>query len=433
MSNSNNIYNILGKLDALRPQPETVKQTAQKIYESVEAQGSVLEGVNTVESKLNEKYLGFKKHSMSKDTCNECGMTMESCNCDQVDEDRETVKTEKGTIYKGKYGTEYQGDSDEEEASDKAPKKRGRPAKGTKKVVKKNAPGVKGRPKKEKEPFTGKDATDAAKRLGNVFGAGKPPKSNIKGRIHKMDETLNALYKSLSESRIHETSEYTYETIGRRLAEENPNFDLNSDAFFHAVYDEMIEIGMSPRAARNKLNYDEDFLSDTASAYSHFCKHIDEAVRPEDIPAFQRKAAGSDFPVTVKQVNAPGDNISDIRNIRTNTGRNPETGVPNFRDTTAELNELAKLAGLTTQPAMEAKTYGDTEVEEAPTYSNTPDEEVESVDTIIHQGNDLNKEKKQFAGKPKLGDNPMAKESFNPLEALGNKLMAKYESIKIQK
>ena len=41
-------------------------------------------------------------------------------------------------------------------------------------------------------------------------------------------------------------------------------------------------------------------------------------------------------------------------------------------------------------------------------YSNTPEEEYETVHAITRQGNDLNREKRQYAGKPKLGDNPMA-------------------------
>ena len=41
-------------------------------------------------------------------------------------------------------------------------------------------------------------------------------------------------------------------------------------------------------------------------------------------------------------------------------------------------------------------------------YANTPEEEYETIDAIIRQGNDLNREKRQFADKPKLGDNPMA-------------------------
>ena len=47
-------------------------------------------------------------------------------------------------------------------------------------------------------------------------------------------------------------------------------------------------------------------------------------------------------------------------------------------------------------------------------YSNTPDEEYQSVDSIIRQGNDLNREKRQYAGKPRLGDNPMAEGVYDP-------------------
>ena len=50
---SNNIYNILGKLNSLTPKEETPKTVEQKpVYESVEARGSVLEGISAVESKL---------------------------------------------------------------------------------------------------------------------------------------------------------------------------------------------------------------------------------------------------------------------------------------------------------------------------------------------------------------------------------------------
>ena len=61
MSDHNNIYNIMSKLDALKPAPETPKQAAERIYESVEAKGSILEGVTSVEQTLSEKYQGFKK------------------------------------------------------------------------------------------------------------------------------------------------------------------------------------------------------------------------------------------------------------------------------------------------------------------------------------------------------------------------------------
>ena len=41
-------------------------------------------------------------------------------------------------------------------------------------------------------------------------------------------------------------------------------------------------------------------------------------------------------------------------------------------------------------------------------YSNTPEEEYETVEKITTQGNDLNRQKRQYADKPRLGDNPMA-------------------------
>ncbi len=60
--NHNNIYSILGKLQSLEPKPEPVKEVAaEKIYESVEARGSISEGVGSVEQRLSEKYQGFKK------------------------------------------------------------------------------------------------------------------------------------------------------------------------------------------------------------------------------------------------------------------------------------------------------------------------------------------------------------------------------------
>jgi len=46
-------------------------------------------------------------------------------------------------------------------------------------------------------------------------------------------------------------------------------------------------------------------------------------------------------------------------------------------------------------------------------YSNTPDEEYQSVKSITTQGNDLNREKRQYASKPRLGDNPMAESTLD--------------------
>jgi hypothetical protein len=75
----------------------------------------------------------------------------------------------------------------------------------------------------------------------------------------------------LEESRNAESSEYTYETIGRVLCDEQPHLDANSEAFVKAVYDELIEMKLTPKAARWLVHYDEDFISDCATSYGHFC------------------------------------------------------------------------------------------------------------------------------------------------------------------
>jgi hypothetical protein len=51
-----NLYTILGKLAALQPAQETSKEAAKKIYESVEAQGSILQGVDAVQAKLAKQF-----------------------------------------------------------------------------------------------------------------------------------------------------------------------------------------------------------------------------------------------------------------------------------------------------------------------------------------------------------------------------------------
>jgi hypothetical protein len=57
-------------------------------------------------------------------------------------------------------------------------------------------------------------------------------------------------------------------------------------------------------------------------------------------------------------------------------------------------------------------------------YANTPDEEVENVDAIMHQGNDLNREKEQYAGMAKAGDNPMAARESIEMPARISRMLA---------
>ena len=66
-----------------------------------------------------------------------------------------------------------------------------------------------------------------------------------------------------------------------------------------------------------------------------------------------------------------------------------------------EINDLLKLSGMT-------QLNESVEVEEA--YANEPDEEYQTVDAIIRQGTDLNREKQQHPKGGFTGDNPLAEE-----------------------
>ena len=193
----NKMYNILNTLKSLEPTPEqTAKATAQSIYESVEAQGSVMQGVNSVEARLNEKYMGFKKtvaavakggadnpeavaasigrKKYGKAAFQKAAAAGKKMGEGDMSEEREKLQTKKGTIYKGgTYGTEY--DPSDEEKKTKA------------KHVPKT--GQKGRPKKDKPA-----ASTAPK--GDIFGrtTGEVPKGKKgtkikgKGNIDTVDE-----------------------------------------------------------------------------------------------------------------------------------------------------------------------------------------------------------------------------------------------------
>jgi hypothetical protein len=124
-------------------------------------------------------------------------------------------------------------------------------------------------------------------------------------------------HKMVKEGRNAESSEYTYETIGRVLCDEQPHLDANSEAFVKAVYDELIEMKLTPKAARWLVHYDEDFISDCATSYGHFCA------------SKEKEAMECGSPMNAFVSEEP------------------------LLDAQQELDEIAKLAGLA--PQMEAK------------------------------------------------------------------------------
>jgi hypothetical protein len=445
----------------------------------------------------------------------------------------EITKTGKGIRHRGSYGTEYQGDADEEEAAaasaEKGPKKRGRPAKGMAKP--KPAAGEKlgrGRPKKAAAP-----TYSGAKDLQNFMVGNLPKGKQAKGTVHRMDE-----------ARIMDGANETLQHVLNRFKHEVKQFEQTGeldDDLYEALFDYYMDSGEMPYGvAKARTGDPYNWITDRLSADMGMA----EAVNPMSVqgqqmqahtfkPGEQVKSSNGEVVKVVavdmasgmvKVANRFGDETTvPATRLSVITGQPAPQSAPAPQPTMEDdLNELARLAGLEVSEAAkpdyidldkdgdkkepmkkaaqdakevdealdpvgkedddvdndgdtdssdeyikarrekisknikeaeqmldmmriagldttkaeaalaEAKKYGDTDVEEAPEYANSPDEEVENVDAIIRQGNDLNREKKQYADKPKAGDNPMATaESVDPLAALGDRLMAAYESIKV--
>jgi hypothetical protein len=79
----------------------------------------------------------------------------------------------------------------------------------------------------------------------------------------------------VKESRVMEETDYFYEKVGKALAEKNPHLDTASSDFVGAVRKEMIAQGIEPNRARGILLMDEDFISDVADSYGHYCELVD--------------------------------------------------------------------------------------------------------------------------------------------------------------
>jgi hypothetical protein len=595
---SNNIYNILGKLASLTPVQQDEKKS-EEIYESVEPKGSILEGVAKLEQKLADQLKAVKEASInipgasmptgpfdnshwlditgSKDKnfkvakpgheldgqtvqviayskngksvvvtfngkrYNVSPADLERRSTGQTVETKDTnseITAEASYVHKGTYGTEYQGDSDDEEEvqrqADTGTRKRGRPAKGGKKVVKKNPTGQRGRPKK----------SDSEKSMAHLPWGGKPPKVDAnptkkwpkdKTTVHKMESKLTQ--RMIGESRLFDDAGETLDHILSRFKAEVKEFEqtgeLDNDLYY-ALFDyyhdrgdipygtakgrdgdpmewvsnqldqELAELEegadpdfptalranrLTPQSAKvsgyfgkyrvgNRIFNDIETAQKEAELKKLPIEHVEESIVDEELNELAKlaglhveeeltdegnefsgalakaKAAGSkEFEVGGKKFKVEescgnmspfsGASSMDADNLNINTSYNSKDGSKSITisaegDTAEQLAQMLKLSGLagntTSQP--EVKIVGgsaDEQVEEE--YSNEPNEQVATVDAITNQGNDLNRQKKQFADKPKLGDNPMAvKESeFNPLDSLGRKLLQAYESIKISK
>lgn len=491
MSNNHpndNIYSILGKLDALKPTQEEKHQSLLKeIRESVEAKGSITEGVSSIETKLQQQFnegvaevappgakaermvKGIKK-SLSKDghlsgkdkaiayattwkahnkgtveeapaVCAECGMTEGECEHTVAEAEitrKPGVTTHRKTEFPG-----YPADDADDLDNLRGPGagKRGRPRKHAVKA----ATGLgRGRPVKAKAPTFSKQADPFGRVSGTV------PKGK-KGTVHTMAESMDA--------------------VARRLIE-GVNF---------------------AELLKEKHRTVEEMLAELSNDISEFktTGHCSELLRDcMEIKGYHGKMVADEAAQTTPP--APSNGIPGNLPIPGKMDRLNQRGPDYYEEDSmsAELNELAKLAGLQTSEGnaftgklastpkggsfeLDGKTFKDTStLEEEPNEGNAfsgavakakadgvqpgekitvggkeypvkedevavdepsdddiqndPEAKYGTIKQITSQGDDLNRQKRQDPQTANKAANPLT----NSKLALEQRLAAEYESIK---
>jgi hypothetical protein len=131
---SNNIYDILGKLNSLQPKQNPDVTDKEPVYESVEPKGDIMEAVRGLE----EKYSMFKKEEVKEEYCDVCDS--KECKCDEsIEEGKEfknkeefdkyaktgdSYKSEKGRVTKTdtgiKHERSYAGDDSDKDLDESA-------------------------------------------------------------------------------------------------------------------------------------------------------------------------------------------------------------------------------------------------------------------------------------------------------------------------
>jgi len=323
---SNNMYDILGKLNGLTPkQPEA--QPAKPLYESVEAKGSIVAGVKSVEQRLREQF-------------------------EAMEEERETLKTKHGTIYKG--GTYGNADYDSEAGgASNAPKPtRGRPAAGKDRIAKvAKVKGPKGRPKKNANGPTGGNAPK-----GDIFGrtTGDVPKGKkgtvVKGKAN-VDETSNPFAIGMGQAKK-EVGLGRAKKLGEGRAKllnmlaEGVNF-REMIASKDQTLTELLSELQADIAEFKETGHCSDFLRDCMEVHGYGKKQLTDAVRGD---SFAPQHPGAPAPVAkpgfMDKAKAFGHNVLNKVGHGSDEDLKAKLRHDMGMQEAAELNELAKLAGL---------------------------------------------------------------------------------------
>ena len=227
----------------------------------------------------------------------------------------------------------------------------------------------------------------------------------------------------------------TLEHIIKKFKHETKNFlagnDLDSD-LYDALYDYYSDNGEMPYGVAKARDGDPyqwigDRFADEMQmhGYSRQSDMLNMPGHDHELTELARLAGLSE-----SQVAECGDmdmEQNDSMNVSTNMNSDgtKSVSISAQGDRADALLQMLKMAGM--RPHDNDNSMGMTEpevimVSSAPhddmhdeemmdeEYANEPEQEYETIDSIIRQGNDLNREKRQYADSPKLGDNPMAEE-----------------------
>ena len=262
----------------------------------------------------------------------------------------------------------------------------------------------------------GKKVKGASPELKKVAkGMGKKAAKDFASTKHK------GLPQKVSESIMLEAGT-NLEHIVTRFKHETKRFlageDLDSD-LYEALYDYYADAGEMPYGIAKAREGDpyqwvSDHFADEL-ALMGYDRQFQETVMPvvdNQLSELARLAGLSES--RVDECGDMGMDTEDRLNVSTNMSSDgtKSVNISAQGDKAEELLSMLKLAGMggSDRPAMVMidKDEEMMDEERETEYANTPEEEYETVAAITRQGNDLNREKKQFANMPKAGDNPMA-------------------------
>jgi hypothetical protein len=304
---SNNMYDILGKMASLNPQPAETQAPAQKIYESVDARGSILSGVSKVEKRLTDKFVAERdegKHNNGKTTGFKAVAKKAAKEYGSKAAGERVAGAVRAKMAKAGKLEEHMADGDP--TPEECPTCHAAPCECDHEVKEKAPPGA-------KAEHMVKGIKKSLSKDGHLSNKDKAIAYATTWKAHNKGVVESKLTESINFSdMVKETDGHVSEMLGE-IQKDIQNFK-------------------STGQMSDKL---EAFLK----VHHHGKKQLQDAVRPEDIPAVQRKQAGQNFPVTMGQVNDVSDKISHASNLR------PQAPAPK-PTMDAELNELAKLAGV---------------------------------------------------------------------------------------